>query len=190
MCLRFSRSAGRSRRCSSRACTASRASEQGCARLPDSIKLRSPSSAKVAALSSLVAMPYLVSSPALARPPSAHLLIIRHPALAVLLRTAVARRGDALSSQTVRGWCLRARDYCCACKSATRRLRRSSASRAASRLVVLCGRREAWSDSSTFVIRKRALSIITRSQTDSTLALMARASQGTLRTVHSMHARP
>ena len=41
-----------------------------------------------------------------------------------------------------------------------------------------------------FHIRKRALSIITRSQTDSTLALMARASQGTLRTVHGMHARP
>ena len=47
----------------------------------------------------LVIMPYLVSSPALARRPSAHLLIIRHPALAVLLRTAVARRIDALSSQ-------------------------------------------------------------------------------------------
>ena len=41
-----------------------------------------------------------------------------------------------------------------------------------------------------FHIRQRALSIIRRSQTDSTLALMARASQGTLRIVHGMHARP
>ena len=76
-----------------------------CARLPDSIKLRSPSSAKAAALSSPMAMPYLVSSPALARHPSAHLLIIRHPALAVLLRTAVARRIDALSSQAAWSSC-------------------------------------------------------------------------------------
>ncbi len=103
--LVFSRSAGRSRRCSTRACTASRASEQGCARLPESIKLRTPSSAKVAALSMLVIMPYLVSSPALARRPSAHLLIMRHPALAVLLRTAVARRIDALSSQAAWSSC-------------------------------------------------------------------------------------
>ena len=103
--LVFSRSGSRSRKRASRACTVSRASAQGCARLPDSIKLRSPSSAKGAALSSLVAMPYLVSSPALARHPSAHLLIIRHPALAVLLRTAVARRGDALSSQAARQSC-------------------------------------------------------------------------------------
>mgnify|MGYP001213679623 CR=1 FL=1 len=40
---------------------------------------RFSASAKVAALSSLVAMPYLVSSPALARHPSARVLIIRHP---------------------------------------------------------------------------------------------------------------
>ena len=55
------------------------AEEQSCAELPDSIKLRDLSSPKVAALSSLVAMPYLVSSPALARHPSARVLIIRHP---------------------------------------------------------------------------------------------------------------
>ena len=40
-----------------------------------------------------------------------------------------------------------------------------------------------------FHIRKRALSIITRAQTHSPLALMAGPSQGTFRTVHSMHAR-
>ena len=38
-------------------------------------------------------------------------------------------------------------------------------------------------------IRKRALSIIARAQTHSPLALMAGPSQGTFRTVHSMHAR-
>ena len=67
--------------------------------------MHDPSSPKVAAWSSLVQMPYLVSSPALARHPSAHLLIIRHPALAVLLRIAVARRGDALSCQAARESC-------------------------------------------------------------------------------------
>ena len=45
------------------------------------------------------------SSPALARHHSARVLIIRHPAPAVLLRTAVARRIDALSSQAARSSC-------------------------------------------------------------------------------------
>ena len=67
--------------------------------------MRDQSTPKVAALSELVEMPYLVSTPALARCPSAHLIIIRNPALAVLLRTAVARRGDALSSQAARQSC-------------------------------------------------------------------------------------
>ena len=103
--LVFSRSGSRSRKRASRVRTASRAGEQGCANPPDSIKMRDPSSPKMAALSSLVQLPYLVSSPALARHPSAHLLIIRHPALAVLLRTAVARRGDALSYQATQQSC-------------------------------------------------------------------------------------
>ena len=60
---------------------------------------------KVAGLSVRVAMPYLVSLSALARYPTALLLIIPDPALAVLLRTAVARRGDALSSQAARQSC-------------------------------------------------------------------------------------
>ena len=90
--LVFSRSGSRSRKRASRLRSASRAAEQSCANPPDSVKMQDPSSPKVAARSSLVQMPYLVSSPALARHPSAHLLIIRHPALAVLLRTAVARQ--------------------------------------------------------------------------------------------------
>ena len=46
-----------------------------------------------------MAMPYLVSSPALARHPSAHLLIIRHPALAVLLScSGLLWQGKASSS--------------------------------------------------------------------------------------------
>ena len=62
----------------------------------------------------------------------------------------MARRHDVLHAQAVHRWCPHARDRCCACKSAARKLRRSSASRAASRLVVLCGRRAAWSGSTTF----------------------------------------
>ena len=137
MPLRFSRSGSRSRKASSRVRTASRASEQGCARPPDSIKLRYPSSPKLAALSSLVTMPYLVSSPALAHHPSAHLLIIRHPALAVLLRTAMARRGDALSSQAARQSCSCMRVCICSAGRVAHEPRRCSASRAAARLVVL-----------------------------------------------------
>jgi hypothetical protein len=143
--LVFSRSGSRSRKRASRACTVSRASAQGCARLPDSIKLRSPSSANWAALSSLVTMPYLVSSPALARHPSAHLLIIRHPALAVLLRTAVARQGDLASACAARRSCPRAHGRCCGRGSGMHEPRRCSAGRAASRLVVPCDRRTAWS---------------------------------------------
>ena len=82
-------------------------------------------------------MPYLVSSPALARHPSAHLLITRHPALAVLLRTAVARRGDALSSQPARQSCSCIRVCICSAGRVAHELRRCSASRAASQLVVL-----------------------------------------------------
>ena len=62
----------------------------------------------------------------------------------------MARRHDVLHAQAVHRWCPHARDRCCACKSAARKLRRSSASRAASRPVVLCGRRAAWSGSTTF----------------------------------------
>ena len=137
MPLRFFTSGSRSRKSSSRACTASPASEQGCARLPESIKLRYPSSPKLAALSSLVTMSYLVSSPAFARHPSAHLLIIHHPALAVLLRSAVARRGDALSSQAARQSCSCIRVCIYSAGTAAHEPRRCSASRAASRLVVL-----------------------------------------------------
>ena len=122
-------------------------SEQGCARLPESIKLRSPSSPKLAALSSLVTMPYLVSSPALARHPSAHLLIIRHPALTVLLRTAVARRGDALSPQAARQSCPFTRACVCSAAGTSREARRASAGCAASRLAWLVRPQRAWSGS-------------------------------------------
>ena len=137
MPLRFSTSGSRSRKSSSRVRTASQASEQGCASLPDSIKLRSSSSPRMAALSSLMTMTYLVSSPALARHPSAHLLIILHPALAVLLRTAVARRGDAFSSQAARQSCSSMRVCSFSAGRVANEPRRCSASRAASRLVVL-----------------------------------------------------
>ena len=101
--------------------------------------MRDPSTPKVAALSELVPMPYLVSSPALARHPSgsAHLLIICHPALAVLLRTAVARRGEALSSQAARQSCSSMRVCSFSVGRVANEPRRCSASRAASRLVVL-----------------------------------------------------
>ena len=93
MPLVFSRSGSRSRKHSSRAGTASRASEQGCVRLLDSIKMRDLYETKVAGLSVRVAMPYLVSLSALARYPTALLLIIPDPALAVVLRTALTRQG-------------------------------------------------------------------------------------------------
>ena len=138
------KSTRQSRKRSSRACSARRAEEQSCAELPDSIKLRDLSSPKVAALSSLVAMPYLVSSPALARHPSAHLLIICHPALAVLLRTAVARRGDALSSQAARQSCSCMR--VCICSAGSVLTSRGAARQAESRRGSWCSRRRcgAW----------------------------------------------
>ena len=135
--LGFSRSGSRSRKRSSRAGTVCRAEEQSCARLSDSIKMRDPSSPKVAALSSLVQLPYLVSSPALARCPSAHLIIIRHPALAVLLRTAVARQGDALSTQAARKSCSCTWACICTACRVAQEVRRASAGRAAPHLLGL-----------------------------------------------------
>jgi len=103
--LAFSRSGSRSRKRASRVRTASRAGEQGCARPADSIKLRSPSSAKVAAICLAMLAASKVSSPAPARLPCSFWLITCHPALAVLLRTAVARQADALSSQATQQSC-------------------------------------------------------------------------------------
>ena len=74
------------RRCSSRVRTVSRANEQSYARLPDSIKLRDPASAKVAAICLAMLAAPKVSSPALAHYPSAHLIITHRPALAGCLR--------------------------------------------------------------------------------------------------------
>ena len=61
--------------------------EESCARLPDSIKLRSHSSAKVAAICPAMLVVSKVSSPAPARHPHALWIITRHPALAVCLRS-------------------------------------------------------------------------------------------------------
>ena len=61
--------------------------EESCARLPDSIKLRSHSSAKVAAICPAMLAVSKVSSPAPARHPHALWIITRHPALAVCLRS-------------------------------------------------------------------------------------------------------
>ena len=82
-------------------------------------------------------MPYLVSSPALARHPSAHLLIILHPALAVLLRTAVARQGGDVDAHAAHGSCECARECCYSRGLTVHKLRRGSVSRAVSQLVVL-----------------------------------------------------
>ena len=106
--------------------------------------MRGPSTPKVAALSELVKMPYLVSTPALARCPSAHLIIIRNPALAVLLRTAVARQGDALSTQAARQSCSCTWACICTACRVAQEARRASAGRAAPHLLGLCGRRGAW----------------------------------------------
>ena len=144
-CLRFSRSAEQRRTYASTACTVRRADEQCCARPPESIKMRNPSTPKVAPLSSLVAVPYLVSLSALACNPTALLLIVRDPALAVVLRTAVARQGDLANACAARRSCPRAHGRCCGRGSAMYEPRRCSAGRAASRLIEPCDRRTAWS---------------------------------------------
>ena len=77
----------KSRKRSRRRGVVSRRDEESCAELPDNVKLRDPSSAKVAALSLLGLVASQVSSPALARHPSSLWLITRHPALAVCLRS-------------------------------------------------------------------------------------------------------
>ena len=77
----------KSRKRSSRRGVASWRDEESCAELPDNVKLRAPSLAKVAALSLLGLVAAKVSSPALARSPYALWLITRHPALAVMLRS-------------------------------------------------------------------------------------------------------
>ena len=78
----------KSRKCSRRRGVVSRRDEESCAELPDNVKLRDSSSAKVAALSLLGLVASQVSSPALARHPSSLWLITRHPALtAVRLRS-------------------------------------------------------------------------------------------------------
>ena len=75
------------RKCSSRRGVASRRDEESCAGLPDNVKLRGPSMAKVTALSLLRLMASQVSSAALARHPYALWIITPHPALAVMLRS-------------------------------------------------------------------------------------------------------
>ena len=70
--------------------------------------MRNPSTPKVAPLSSLVAVPYLVSLSALACNPTALLLIIPDPALAVVLRTALTRQGDLANACAARRSCPRA----------------------------------------------------------------------------------
>ena len=98
----------KSRKRSRRRGVASRRDEESCAELPDNIQLRDPSLAKVAALSLLGLVAAKVSSPALARSPYALWLITRHPALAVLLRTALARQGVVVNDRAARGSCPRA----------------------------------------------------------------------------------
>ena len=77
----------KSRKRSRRRGVASRRDEESCAGLPDNVKLRGPSMAKVTALSLLRLMASQVSSAALARHPYALWIITPHPALAVMLRS-------------------------------------------------------------------------------------------------------
>ena len=128
----------KSRKRSRRRGVVSRRDEESCAELPDNVKLRDPSSAKVAALSLLGLVASQVSSPALARHPSSLWLITRHPALARCASGAtVARQGGGVDAHTARGSCARAQDHCYGRSSPVHEPRRCSASRAASRLVVL-----------------------------------------------------
>ena len=117
--------------------SACRRDEESCASLPEHVKMRDPSTAKVAALSLLELVASQVSSPALARHPYALWLIPPHPALAVMLRTALARQGVVVDAHAARESCARARDRCHGRGLAVHEPRRFSASRAASRLVVL-----------------------------------------------------
>ena len=109
------------------------------------MNMRDPYETNVAGLSALVEMLYLVSLSALARNPTALLLIIPDPALAVVLRTALTRRGELANACAARRSCPRAHGRCCGRGSAMYEPRRCSAGRAASRLVVPCDRRTAWS---------------------------------------------
>ena len=70
--------------------------------------MRDPYETNVAGLSALVEMLYLVSLSALARNPTALLLIIPDPALAVVLRTALTRQGDLANACAARRSCPRA----------------------------------------------------------------------------------
>ena len=72
--------------------------------------MRDPYETNVAGLSALVEMLYLVSLSALARNPTALLLIIPDPALAVVLRTALTRQGDLANACAARRSCPRAHD--------------------------------------------------------------------------------
>ena len=128
----------KSRKRSRRRGVASRRDEESCAGLPDDVKLRGPSMAKVTALSFLRLMASQVSSAALARHPYALWIITPHPALAVMLRSCVvARQGGGVDAQDARGSCARARGRSDGRESAVHEPRRCSEIRAASRLVVL-----------------------------------------------------
>ena len=76
-----------SRKRSSRACSARRADEQSCAKLPAYFKLRDRSTPNAAAFRLEVQMASKVSSAAIVRLPSALLHITRHPVLAVCVRS-------------------------------------------------------------------------------------------------------
>ena len=178
----------KSRKRSSRRGVASWRDEESCAELPDNVKLRAPSLAKVAALSLLGLVAAKVSSHALARHPSSLWLISRHPALAVMLRTALARQGGGVDAHAARGSCARARDRCYGRGSAVHEPRRCSASRAALRLVVLP--RVLWCMERLLAALDRALHAQHAAHTHSPFGPIAWASQGTLWTVRCMHARP
>ena len=92
----------KSRKRSSRRGVTRRRDEESCAELPDKVKLRDPSSAKVAALSLLALVAAKVSSHDLARHPSSLWLFTRHPALAVCLRSYALRwQGKAATSMLI-----------------------------------------------------------------------------------------
>ena len=81
------KSTRQSRKRSSRACSARRADEQSCAKLPACFKLRDRSTPNAAAFRLEVQMASKVSSAAIVRLPSALLHITRHPVLAVCVRS-------------------------------------------------------------------------------------------------------
>ena len=124
-----------------------RRDEQSCASLPAYFKLRDRLMAKAAVLRLAVQMVSKVSFAAIVRLPSAFLHITRHPALAACVRS----RGDKAnrcefdssgSAELPSHEGLHAQSGLPMHKP-----RHGSTSRAASRLMVLCGRRAAWSGS-------------------------------------------